>query len=139
MSRKTFRIKTLFPARCCFSEPPRFVKGIIRDIGIADANAPGLNLCGCSVSLFETALAAGDTFHMVLMLPDHDIEVAAMVCREKPAELPGDRLYGVSFTNLTDSDRAYLEDWLVEHALEVEFPTDSKAEQPTCADGQYTG
>lgn len=137
MARKTFRLSTLFSARCLLPDPPRYVNGIIHDIGIPDGDSPGL-LCGGSLGLFGAQLARGATFHLCIALPERDIEVDAVICSAQAGEKPGEMRYGIAFTNLAAADRVCLEDWLVAHALEVEFPA-AHAERCTCADSRFAG
>lgn len=138
MTRKTFRLKTLFTARCCLPEPARITKGIVHDVGLA-INTDHRNTCGCSLNLFEVNLNPGDACHMTMLLPDGDIEVNAVARRKRQGATPGDIIYGMEFTDLTEPDKALLEDWLVAHAREVEFPACYSAEECTGADGRYTG
>lgn len=138
MTRKTFRLKTLFSVRCCLPEPCRIIKGIIQDIGMAVASGEH-HTCGCSLNLFETDLGLGDTCHMTLLFPDADIEVNAVARRKRQGETPGDTIYGMEFTDLSGTDKAFIEDWLVAHAQEVEFPAYYEAEEYAGADGRYTG
>ncbi len=137
MARKTFRLSTLFSARCLLPDPPRYVNGIIHDIGIPDGDSPGL-LCGGSLGLFGVKLTRDTTLHLRIALPDRDIEVDAVVCSVHAGEKPGELRYGIAFINLVDDDRVCLEDWLVAHALEVEFPA-AHGEPRTCADSQFAG
>lgn len=122
MSRKTFRIKTLFSARCCLQNPVRIVKGIVKDIGISD-DALGASPCGCSLATFDRNLNPGDGFHLTLLAPDRDLEVNAVVRKKQGvSSASGDMIYGIEFTDLAPADKKYLEDWLVAHAVEVEYP-----------------